>query len=422
MKRIISTLVAIFAISSLAAQLPESPFTVVACPDQDTRNSINISWSVDTLSDATSVRYTRVSDTAWKRARVVEAATHLCTTYDGISSKTPQGKTYNEDARFTKCEATLSGLRPNTDYMYSIGSGDKWSEPRYFRTSGAKEWSACLISDFHAYTPLPHRVDAGMAMISTVEKYDPSIDWVLHLGDITAWGGSYSFWSDLYTRKPFHDYMWAGVNGNHDNMTRVNGQSNAFIRDANFYPRNGYGDEMGVCYYFYYGDALFIMLNNEVMRKDEGLAEAQAWVRKVVEQNKARYVIVCEHYQWFFGHDGKSSQYGRWCELFDELGVDLALAGNNHIYVRTAPLYAGEATDGKRGTVYVQLPSSDNERGQAIKDMPKQNEDKIRATWYEGPQTVGAIHLAADKKHLVLTLLDRNGNEIDKCEVLAKKK
>ena len=54
--------------------------------------------------------------------------------------------------------------------------------------------------------------------------------------------------------------------------------------------------------------------------------------------------------------------------------------------------------------------------------MPKQNEDKIRATWYEGPQTVGAIHLAADKKHLVLTLLDRNGNEIDKCEVLAKKK
>ncbi|MBQ5893570.1 MAG: hypothetical protein IIW74_00355, partial [Rikenellaceae bacterium] len=64
----------------------------------------------------------------------------------------------------------------------------------------------------------------------------------------------------------------------------------------------------------------------------------------------------------------------------------------------------------------------DNERGQAIKDMPKQNEDKIRATWYEGPQTVGAIHLAADKKHLVLTLLDRNGNEIDKCEVLAKKK
>ena len=194
MKRIISTLVAVLTVGTLAAQLPESPFTVVACPAQNSAKSMNISWGIDTLSDATSVRYTRVSDTSWKRASVVEAATHLCTTYDGISSKTPQGKTYNEDARFIKCEATLNGLRPNTDYIYSIGSGDKWSEPRHFRTSGAKEWSACLISDFHAYTPLPHRVDAGMAMISTVEKYDPSIDWVLHLGDITAWGGSYSFW------------------------------------------------------------------------------------------------------------------------------------------------------------------------------------------------------------------------------------
>ena len=104
------------------------------------------------------------------------------------------------------------------------------------------------------------------------------------------------------------------------------------------------------------------------------------------------------------------------------MGVDLALAGNNHIYVRTAPLYGGKATDGTRGTVYVQVPSSDNERGQAIKEMPQQNEDKIRAKWYEGPQTVGAIHLSANKKRMVLTLLDRNGNQIDQCEVLAKKK
>lgn len=422
MKRLISILVAVMTVNTLAAQLPESPFTVVACPSQNTSNSMNISWGIDTLSDATSVRYTRLNDTDWKRARAVEAKTHLCTTYDGISSKTPQGKTYNEDARFIKCEAKLGNLLPDTDYKYSIGSGEKWSEERYFRTAGAKEWSACVIADFHAYTPLPKRVDSAMAMISTVEDYDPSIDWVLHLGDITAWGGSYSFWWDLYTRKPFKDYMWAGVNGNHDNMTRKYGLSNAFFREANFYPRNGYGLEMGVCYYFYYGDALFIMLNNEVMRKEEGLAEAQAWVRKVVENNPARYVVVCEHYQWFFGHDGRDSQYGRWCELFDELGVDLALAGNNHIYVRTAPLYAGEATDGTRGTVYLQVPSSDNERGQAIKEMPQQNEDKIRCTWYEGPNTVGAVHLSTNKKRMVLTLLDRNGNQIDQCEVLAKKK
>ena len=128
MKRIISTLVAVLTIGTLAAQLPASPFTVVACPDQNSSKNMNISWGVDTLSTATSVRYTRIGDSDWKRARVVEAETHLCTTYDGISSKTPQGVTVNEQVRFTKCEATLSGLRPDTDYKYSIGSRDEWSE------------------------------------------------------------------------------------------------------------------------------------------------------------------------------------------------------------------------------------------------------------------------------------------------------
>jgi hypothetical protein len=176
-----------------------------------------------------------------------------------------------------------------------------------------------------------------MEMISTVEKYGQPIDWILHLGDITAWGGCYSFWQSLYTEKPFHNYMWAGVNGNHDNMTRTNkGNTNKFFRDAAAYPLNGYEGELGVCYFFKYGDVLFIMLNNENMRSEEGLQKAQEWVKKVVAENPARYKVVCEHYQWFFGASGKDSQYPRWSKLFDELGITLALAGNNHIYASTA--------------------------------------------------------------------------------------
>ena len=43
------------------------------------------------------------------------------------------------------------------------------------------------------------------------------------------------------------------------------------------------------------------MLNSESMRSAEGLAAAQAWVRDVIKSNPAKYVVVMEHYQWFFG-------------------------------------------------------------------------------------------------------------------------
>ena len=158
------------------------------------------------------------------------------------------------------------------------------------------------------------------------------------------------------------------------------------------------------------------------MRSDDGLAQAQEWVRKVIKkQNDSKFIIVMEHYQWFFGTDGKSSQYDRWKNLFDECGVDLAISANNHIYARTNALYNGIETDGNTGTIYMQTPSSDNERGQELKEWIY-NKDIIKFRWSEGAKTTGAIIMKAFKDKLELTLYDRNGTSIDSFTVKAKKK
>ena len=258
-------------------------------------------------------------------------------------------------------------------------------------------------------------------MIGKIKEYDPSMDWVLHLGDICAWGGSYSFWKNLYGMQWFRDYMWAGVNGNHDNMSRKYELTNEYFRNSAAYPLNGYPGEMGVCYWFKYGEALFIMLNNESMRTQKGLEAAQEWFKSVIKSNPSKYIIICEHYQWFFGTDGADSQIARWSQLFDKYGVDLALAGNNHIYVRTNALYNKEETDGSRGTVYIQTPSSDNERGQAMKPELTHNKEIIKCRWTEGPKTVGAMNIKVFPTHMELALLDRNGTVIDTATVKAKR-
>ena len=411
------------------AKVGQQIHSISTCPGEDCSNEMIISWGADT-SVQSWLLWSKASDKGWKRAKRENPIWYRTEIYNGKSSKRANNENFFEDVIFNKCRVKLSGLEPNTTYKYMIVSspagrstsaGDASTGTYTFKTAGAKEWSACIISDFHNYSPIPGRLEAADKMIGKIKEYDPSMDWVLHLGDICAWGGSYSFWKNLYGMQWFRDYMWAGVNGNHDNMSRKYELTNEYFRNSSAYPLNGYPGEMGVCYWFKYGEALFIMLNNESMRTQEGLEDAQAWFKSVIKSNPSKYIIVCEHYQWFFGTDGADSQIARWSKLFDEYGVDLALAGNNHIYVRTNALYNKEETDGSRGTVYIQTPSSDNERGQAMKPELTHNKEIIKCRWTEGPKTVGAMSIKVFPTHIDLALLDRNGTVIDTATVKAKR-
>lgn len=400
-----------------------SAYTVIANPGEKADSQVRINWHADLDSGKKNYCiYTKRSDTKWKKAKKIRARAEFCTAFDSLYSKKANGENFYEDAVFMRYKVELKGLEPDTEYMYRVGAG-KGGQIRYFKTapsSGA--WSAAIISDLHSYTPLPKRLEAAMGMIGTLEKCNGGdFDIVLHVGDICAWGGSYSFWRSMYSEPYFSKYLWAGVNGNHDNMDRTSSRlSNDYFRYVNNNPDNGYDGEEGVCYHFTYGNALFIMLNSESMRSAEGLAAAQAWVRDVIKSNPAKYVVVMEHYQWFFGESGRTSQYGRWKDLFDECGVDLAIGANNHIYARTNAIYQGRETDGSKGTVYIQTPSSDNERGQGLKEWTD-NKDLIKFRWTEGGSTVGAILLRADDSKLHLTLYDRNGNALDSVSVAAKR-
>lgn len=426
--RILKSIILALSISLLCqSAYSQEVYSIITCPGENTSSSMNISWASE--KGGTLVQLFESTKGPKKSKVIVPESEELCSVYDSIYSKAADGTNYYERVKFLKCGATITNLRKDTKYTYYIidKDGNRLCEPHHFKTSGAKEWSACIISDFHSYLPLPDRLKSGLGMVETIKAYDPSMDWVLHLGDVCAWGGSYSFWKEMYSKPTFSEFFWAGLNGNHDNMTRQSFLTNEFFRNANYVPQNGYEGEEGVCYHFRYNDAMFIMLNNEDMRSDEGLEKAQTWVRKVVNdakssKNPPRYIIVCEHYQWFFGETGKFSQFSRWNTLFDELGVDLALGANNHIYVRSHPIKDGKVVSPSTGTVYIQTTSSDNERGSEMEPTISYNEELIAKRFTEGGRTISGINLSGNKKELKLVLLDRSGNEIDSVIIPAKKK
>lgn len=417
---------------------PSLTFYSISCgPGEDASQSMMISWAVDSTAIASHVEYTKASDVKWSHPMKAEPEqSYFCTDFDGIWSKAADGRDFYEKARFIKYGAALEGLESDMEYKYVIkGEDGSVSREGRFRTAGAGKWSCCIISDFHSYTPLPQRMSSAMGMIDRMEEKDPSLDWILCPGDVVAWGGSYSFWKEFFAQQNCADYMWARVNGNHDNWTREANEvtkeydiPNYFFKGTSYYPRNGYGEEIGVCYDFRYGNTLFVILNSEDMDSDSEYNAAYTWVRNVVNDarksaDKPEFVVVVMHIEWFLGTDGTTRKYKNWKKVFDELGVDLAVAGDNHVYVRTYPLYNDRiVSDGSKGTVYLQTSSSDNDRGRDISKGTPANGEMFACRWSEGSHSISAIHMEVDGKTMSLKLMDRNGTIQDSTTIRSRQK
>ncbi|MCC6547846.1 metallophosphoesterase [Candidatus Sumerlaeota bacterium] len=359
--------------------------SITANPAEDCSTQMNIGWHANLDEVGCSVVYTERGDGVWAGATTVAGKSKRSDVFDGIDSKTPEGKDWKEEAKFLDYGVTLTGLKPDTDYMYKIegGEGAVTKPVRYFKTAGAGEFSFLWFSDVHAYTPIPSRVKNLNSVIEEALKIEPGVDFMFTTGDVVAWGGSYSFWKYLLDQPFAANYMFADVIGNHDWMKRRDGGSSEFFAVAHNNPTNGYAGQEGVCYWFIYGDVLFMTFNNEVMKTSpETEAEAKAWAAGVIEKQKGKFkrIFIAEHYQWFDGRNGRSSWYDHWKAFCDEHHVTLAMSGNNHIYERTHPLRGDQVVAPGLGTVYMEAPSSDGERG--VKAGPLTlNADKLVFTY-----------------------------------------
>jgi hypothetical protein len=359
--------------------------SVTASPAEDCSTQMNIGWHADLDETSCTVIYTQRSDRAWSEAKTLAGKSQLSEIFAGIDSKAPDGTDWKEEARFLDYGATLTELKPDTDYMYKVAVNDAPTPdtPRYFKTAGASEFTFLWFGDAHAYTPIPSRVKNLNTVLDAAIKIEPSVDFVFSTGDVVAWGGSYSFWQKLFEQPFAKNYMFADVIGNHDWMMRHNGGKSEFFAVAHNNPHNGYAGQEGVCYWFIYSDVLFITLNNEAMRTSpEAVEAAKAWAADVILKQKGKYkrIFLAEHYQWFDGRNGKSSWYDRWKDFCDEHRVTLALSGNNHVYARTHTLRDDQVVSAGLGTVYMQVPSSDGERGVEAGSL-MMNAEKIASSY-----------------------------------------
>ncbi|GAB3940092.1 purple acid phosphatase family protein [Corynebacterium tapiri] len=281
-------------------------------------------------------------------------------------------------------EAVLTGLEPNTEYAYQIGTeAAGWSQPQSFRTGdGDDTWDFLAFGDAQigvggvAFDR--EQADNWNAAVTAGLADAPNAEMLLSLGDqVDGWGGV-AFVTKQYDHffepDALRSIPTAVLPGNHETYpTYLEGM--AHFREHSALP-NEHGDSN---YFYERNNALFVSLNTNLSSPEE-IADQANFVRSTVAEHgqDKDWVIVTEHHSPFsqgthYTDDDVRAIREQLTPVFSEVGVDLVLSGHDHIYTRSHLM---------NGTQPV-IPSTAAKRGDVL--TPGANE-----TLYIATSTTGA--------------------------------
>lgn len=328
---------------------------------------------------------------------------------------------YLDHGPYYKFEHTLTGLKPDSEYTYTVTAEDFTTEERRFRT-GKEDLSPGVIgifSDVHMMPEEETKVDICDQLLDKLHKLVGEPDFTIFCGDVVQRGAYYQQW-ELFGHPQFASkYTMAPVAGNHDYYLtdKVRRENSRFVAICNT-PDNG-APEVATSYYFITNRVLFAILDPIVEEcvsatvTQRDLANQEKWLRGVFETNAGKYdyIVVLQHYPHFVADGGGSVGWGgyhRWRELFDEFGVDMAISGDYHCYVCSKPLYGDIPVEPGQGTVYVTVPMI----AMSYYESTFRGDDKV--AWLDvldgNMATTGACYLKVNDRRLEFATFDGEGN------------
>ncbi|MDK8663319.1 purple acid phosphatase family protein [Corynebacterium coyleae] len=250
--------------------------------------------------------------------------------------ESPRGP-YNS-AVFYPHEATMTGLEPDTEYAYRVGSDRRgYSEQRTFTTgTDGDSWSFLAMADAQigVDTKIAEQSAAWNKAVNTATGEHPDSAFIMHLGDqVEGWGAPVKQLEEFTAPEKLQEYRLAVLKGNHETYTL-----DRHFQDTYFLP-NEVDDTAN--YFFNYNNVLFIGLDGNRASKADIDVHAK-FVNETIAAHgaDADWVIVGIHHAPF--SQGTHYTDKDVIELrnsltpkLSEAGVDLVLSGHDHIYTRT---------------------------------------------------------------------------------------
>ena len=244
--------------------------------------------------------------------------------------------------------AKLTGLKPETTYVYAVGDGSKegWSELSEFTTApeAIRPFSFIYMGDAQ------NGLDRWGTLVRNAFRERPDAAFYIMAGDLVNRGNDRDDWDSFFfnAHTIYKQRQLVPAIGNHEDQ---GGHPRLYLSNFTL-PENGPGSiEAERAYSFEYSNALFVILDSNLKPADQA-----EWLDKTLARSKATWKFAVYHHPAYSSAPARDNTDIRkhWLPLFDKHHLDMALQGHDHAYLRTYPMKGGKAVESpKDGTVYV---------------------------------------------------------------------
>lgn len=257
----------------------------------------------------------------------------------------------NTKYNYTSHKVVVSGLSPGTTYSYRVGFDGAWSEIYSFSTAkkNKDEFKFIYMTDSHIMDE--EYVENVRWSATAVANQAPDAKFILFTGDFVETGTAlnseweWEQWFDVAMKPALQTIPVVPTDGNHDDSPHLN-YTYHFNTDSTFNVSAVVKPQFqGINHSFVYGDALFIVYSHQDYYKTGYLeSSVKPWIREQVEKNPdTKWRIVAYHKNIFTGSGHQEDEDAvffrqEMLPLFDELDIDFAIQGHDHVYEVIGPV------------------------------------------------------------------------------------
>lgn len=252
----------------------------------------------------------------------------------------------------------LSGLSPNTLYMYRVGDEKNRSEWIQFRTASKefRPFSFLYVGDAQN----EHKTWWSRT-IRAAYSHEPGAAFLVHAGDLINRSNVDREWGEwFYAGGWMHGMIpTVATAGNHefyrDEQKRLT--LTKHWRPVFNLPENGPAGLEELAYYFDYQNVRVISLSSQSLLLNPADSISQVkWLEEVLKYNPCRWTILTMHHPIFSAGTGRDNKSLRDAlqSIFEKYPVDLVLTGHDHTYGRgVAEKSPQQKRQPLKGPVYV---------------------------------------------------------------------
>lgn len=298
-------------------------------------SELNFNWYTDNSSGEAEVQLAKKSD-------------YSGSSFPEAKAKTFGGKQLTGNNNNIANKVTVTGLSPNTEYVYRVGNGISWSQIYNYSTEDNSSYNFLMAGDpqIGASGDIQRDKNGWLNTMNKASQAFPNTSFLLSVGDQVNNGGetanskgvkdNTSEYEAYFAPDIFRNLPIAAVAGNHE--ASLPGHSTHFNNpNESLYGIVSGKEHTGKDYYFTYGNTLFLMLNSN----DINSADHEAFMKDAIAKNpNATWKVVSLHHSIYSSADHETdsdiiARRNSMPQIFTALGIDAVLDGHDHCYTRS---------------------------------------------------------------------------------------